>query len=96
MAIYHCSIKIFSSSSGRTAVSSAAYRSGEKLRSEETGLIYDFTKKGGVILNEIMLPEHAPERYRNREILWNEVQRIEKRSDSQYAREVEVSLPVEM
>ena len=69
---------------------------GEKLRNEETGLIHDFTKKRGVILNEIMLPKHAPERYRNREILWNEVQKIEKRSDAQFAREVEVALPAEM
>ena len=96
MSIYHCSIKIISRSGGRTAVASAAYRAGEKLRNEETGLIHDFTKKRGVILNEIMLPEHAPERYRNREILWNEVQKIEKRSDAQFAREVEVALPAEM
>lgn len=96
MSIYHCSIKIISRSGGRTAVASAAYRSGEKLRNEETGLIHDYTKKKGVILNDIMLPEHAPERYRNREILWNEVQKIEKRSDAQFAREVEVALPAEM
>lgn len=96
MSIYHCSIKIISRSGGRTAVASAAYRAGEKLRNKETGLIHDFTKKRGVILNEIMLPKHAPERYRNREILWNEVQKIEKRSDAQFAREVEVALPAEM
>ena len=96
MSIYHCSIKIISRSGGRTAVASAAYRSGEKLRNEETGLIHDFTKKRGVILNEIILPEHAPERYRNRESLWNEVQKIEKRSDAQFAREVEVALPAEI
>lgn len=96
MSIYHCSIKIISRSCGRTAVASAAYRSGEKLRNEETGLIHDFTKKRGVILNEIILPEHAPERYRNRESLWNEVQKIEKRSDAQFAREVEVALPAEI
>lgn len=77
-------------------MASAAYRSGEKLRNEETGLIHDFTKKRGVILNEIILPEHAPERYRNREILWNEVQKIEHRSDAQFAREVEMALPAEM
>ena len=96
MSIYHCSIKIISRSGGRTAVASAAYRAGEKLLNKETGLIHDFTKKRGVILNEIMLPKHAPERYRNREILWNEVQKIEKRSDAQFAREVEVALPAEM
>jgi ATP-dependent exoDNAse (exonuclease V) alpha subunit len=96
MSIYHCSIKIISRAGGRSAVASAAYRSGEKLYNDETGLIHDFTNKGGVIMNEILLPINAPERYRDREILWNEVQKIEKRSDAQFAREIEVALPVEM
>lgn len=96
MSIYHCSIKIISRAGGRSAVASAAYRSGEKLYNDETGLTHDFTHKGGVIMNEIILPENAPERFRNRESLWNEVQKIEKRSDAQFAREVEVALPVEM
>lgn len=96
MSIYHCSIKIISRAGGRSAVASAAYRSGEKLYNDETGIIHDFTKKGGVIINEIMLPANAPERYEEREILWNEVQKIEKRSDAQFAREVEVALPAEM
>lgn len=96
MSIYHCSIKIISRSSGRSAVASAAYRSGEKLYNDETGLIHDFTNKGGVILNEIILPDNAPTKYKDRETLWNEVQQIEKRADAQLAREVEVALPVEM
>lgn len=96
MAIYHCSIKIINRSGGRSAIASAAYRSGKKLHNEETGLTHDFTKKGGVIMNEIILPVNAPKEYLNREILWNEVQNIEKRSDAQFAREVEVALPKEM
>ena len=96
MSIYHCSIKIISRAGGRSAVASAAYRSGEKLYNEETGLTHDFTRKGGVIMNEIILPPNAPKRYENREVLWNEVQQIEKRSDAQFAREIEVALPNEM
>lgn len=96
MSIYHCSIKIISRAGGRSAVASAAYRSGEKLYNEETGITHDFIRKGGVITCEIMLPVNAPSRYMDREILWNEVQQIEKRSDAQFAREVEVALPVEM
>lgn len=96
MSIYHCSIKIISRSGGRSAVASAAYRSGERLYNDETGITHDFTKKGGVVMNEILLPENAPERFLNREILWNEVQKIEKRSDAQFAREIEVALPTEM
>ena len=96
MSIYHCSIKIISRSSGRSAVASAAYRSGEKLLNDETGIVHDFTSKGGVVMNEILLPAHAPSAYRNRQVLWNEVQKTEKRSDAQLAREVEVAFPAEM
>ena len=96
MSIYHCSIKIISRAGGRSAVASAAYRSGEKLYNDETGLTHDFTRKGGVIMNEIILPYNAPKRYEKREVLWNEVQQIEKRSDAQFAREIEVALPNEM
>ena len=96
MAIYHCSIKIISRAGGRSAVASAAYRSGEKLYNDENGITHDFTRKGGVIMNEIILPPNAPKRYENREVLWNEVQQIEKRSDAQFAREIEVALPAEM
>lgn len=49
MSIYHCSIKIISRAGGRSAVASAAYRSGEKLYNDETGIVHDFTIKGGVI-----------------------------------------------
>ena len=96
MSIYHCSIKIIGRGGGRSAVSAAAYRSGEKLYSNETGLIHDYTRKGGVIINEIILPDNAPARLLDREILWNEVQQVEKRADAQFAREVEVALPCEL
>ena len=96
MSIYHCSIKVVSRAGGRSAVASAAYRAGEKLHNQETGLTHDFTHKGGVVMNEVILPDNAPRRYLDREVLWNEVQQIEKRSDAQFAREVEVALPNEM
>lgn len=96
MSIYHCSIKIINRKGGRSAIASAAYRSGEKLYNEETGLTHDFNRKKGVVMSEILLPENAPERFLDREKLWNDVQSIEKRSDAQFAREIEVSLPIEM
>ena len=96
MAIYHLSIKMISRSSGRSVVAAAAYRAGEKLKDEELGKIQDYTRKGGVIMSEIMLPKYASGRLKDRETLWNEVQRVEKSSNSQLAREVEVALPIEM
>lgn len=49
MAIYHCTCKIISRGKGRSAVGSAAYRSGEKLKNEYDGIEHDYTKKGGVV-----------------------------------------------
>lgn len=95
MAIYHLTIKIISRSQGRSAVASAAYRSGDRLVSEETETVFDYSFKGGVEFSEITLPENAPEQYLDRQTLWNSVQRIENKSDSQLAREFEVALPIE-
>ena len=96
MSIYHCSVKIISRAEGRSAVAAAAYRSGEKLCYEETGLVHDYSRKGGVVMSEIILPNNAPKRLSDRATLWNDVQSVEKRKDAQLAREVEVAFPVEM
>lgn len=96
MAIYHCSIKIIGRSDGKSAVASSAYRSGEKLTDDRTGLIHDFTKKRGVVFTEVSLPAHAPPEYADRNVLWNAVEMVEKKSNAQLAREIEVALPKEL
>ena len=96
MAIFHCPIQIIQRSKGKSAVAAAAYRSGEKLINEWDGLTHDYTKKGGVVHTEIMLPAHAPPEFQDRSTLWNSVEQIEKSSDAQLAREIEVALPVEL
>ena len=83
-------------SKGKSAVGAAAYRSGTKLINEWDGMTHDYTRKGGVVHSEIMLPAHAPPEFQDRSILWNSVEQIEKSKDSQLAREVEVALPVEL
>ena len=67
-----------------------------KLEDKETGMTHDYTRKSGVVYNEVMLPNHALVEYQNREILWNEVQKAEKQNNAQLAREIEVGLPREM
>ncbi len=95
MAIYHCSVKIIGRSKGKSVIAAAAYRAGEKLYDRETGLIHDFTRKSGVVHREILLPDHAPKEYLDRQTLWESVTKLEKKSNAQFAREVEVALPVE-
>jgi len=96
IAIYHCSIKIVSRGKGKSAVAAAAYRSGEKLTNEWDGLTHDYTKKGGVVHSEILLPAHTPPAFSDRSILWNSVELSEKSNNAQLAREVEIALPVEL
>lgn len=96
MAIYHCSVKIIGRSAGRSSVAAAAYRSAECLTNEYDGIEHDFTKKGWVESTEIILPENAPEEYKDRSTLWNAVETVEKSQDAQLAREFEVALPAEL
>jgi Ti-type conjugative transfer relaxase TraA len=96
MAIYHLHVKVIGRKSGSSAVASAAYRSGSRLRDERLDRSHDFSAKRGVVHSEVMLPENAPEARRDRERLWNDVEAVEIRKDAQLAREVEFALPREM
>ena len=96
IAIFHCPIQIIQRSKGKSAVAAAAYRSGEKLANEWDGMTHDYTRKGGVVHTEIMLPAHAPPEFQDRSTLWNSVEEVEKSATSQLAREIEVALPVEL
>ncbi|MFT9056454.1 MAG: MobQ family relaxase [Ethanoligenens sp.] len=96
MAIYHCSIKIIKRSQGRSAVAAAAYRSGQRLTNEWDGITHDYTKKGGVVYSEILLPAHSPPEFYDRSTLWNSVEKAEKSRDAQLAREIEIALPAEI
>ena len=96
IAIYHCSIKIISRSKGKSAVAAAAYRSGEKLTNDYDGTTHDFTRKGGVVHTEILLPDNAPREYADRFTLWNAVEAVEKSKNAQLSREIEIALPNEL
>lgn len=95
-AIFHCTIKIISRGKGRSITACAAYRSGDKLIDPDTGKTHDFTRKKGVIYSEILLPDNAPEDFKDRQILWDAVAKIECKNNSQLAREIEVALPREL
>jgi len=96
VAIYHFSAKVISRANGSSAVAAAAYRSGCELHDERLGRTHNFSNKAGVEHSEIMAPEGAPERWQDRQTLWNEIEAGEKRKDAQLAREVEFSMPREL
>ena len=96
MAIYHFHAKPVSRNNGQSIVAKAAYCAGESLHDERLGKTFDFTHKGGVEYSEILAPPEAPRWVHDRETLWNSIEAIERRKDSQLAREVRIAMPVEL
>ena len=73
-------------------MAAAAYRAGEKLHSKYYGEDSDYTRKGGVICSEILLPSHAPPEYADRETLWNAVEKAERGKKAQLAYSFDIAL----
>ena len=96
MAIYHLEAKVVSRGAGRSAVAASAYLSCSRLYNDYDGIQHDYTKKHGLVWQEIFLPEYAPQEWKDREQLWNAVEEVETAKDSRLAREFVVALPIEL
>ena len=96
MAIYHLEAKVVSRGKGRSAVAASAYLSCSKILNDYDGVQHDFTRKKGLVWQEVFLPEHAPAEWKDRSALWNAVEENEKTKDSRLAREFVVALPIEL
>ena len=96
MAIYHLEAKVISRGAGRSAVAAAAYMSCSQILNDYDGVQHDYTRKQGLVWQQIFLPEYAPAEWSDRGILWNAVEENEKTKDSRLAREFVVALPIEM
>ena len=91
----HATAKQVGRSSGRSSVAAAAYRSGEIIVDERTGIVHDYTKKGGIEYTRIYLPDNAPDHLNDRAALWNAVEFKENRKNSTTAHELEIAFPHE-
>ena len=96
MAIYHLEAKVISRGTGRSVVAASAYMSCSKLYNDYDGIEHDYTRKHGLVHQEIMLPTNAPTEWSDREKLWNAVEEAEKTKDSRLAREFVAALPIEL
>lgn len=96
MASYHFEAKIIGRSDGRSVVAAAAYRAGARIERAETGDCPDYRRKGGVVSADLLTPDDAPEWAQDRAQLWNAVEAVETRKNSQLAREIELALPNEL
>ena len=92
IALFHFHVTQIKRSAGQSAVAAAAYRAGEKLHSTYYGEDSDYTRKGGVICSEILLPSHAPSEYADRETLWNAVEKAERGKKAQLAYSFDIAL----
>ena len=100
MASYHLSVKPVKRSAGRSVTAAAAYRAADRVRDVESGQVFDYTRKRGVVHQEIVLPAEAARRdihwARDRTALWNAAENAERRKDARVGREYELALPHEL
>ncbi len=96
MAIYHLEAKVISRGAGRSACAASAYLSCSQILNDYDGIQHDYTRKSGLVWQQVFLPEYAPQEWSNRAVLWNAVEANEKTKDSRLAREFVVALPIEL
>jgi hypothetical protein len=93
MAIHFLNVGSVRRSEGRSVISAAAYCSRSKMKDAKNLREVDFSAENDLIHSEILLPHGAAARWAEREILWNEVEAVETRSNAQLALEIEAALP---
>ena len=96
MAIYHAHTKPISRGKGHSATANAAYIGGKEITDARTGEVFDYSRKSGVLENEIVLPDGVEIAELNSEKLWNIAETSESRKNSRVGREWEISLPHEL
>ena len=67
-----------------------------EMTNEYDGVHHNYTRKQGLVWQQVFLPPMAPPEWADREILWNAVEENEKTKDSRLAREFVVALPIEL
>ena len=60
------------------------------------GVRHNYTRKGGLVWQEVFLPDNAPAEWADRSVLWNAVEAAETTKESRLARMFVVALPVEL
>lgn len=96
MAIYHLSMRNISRNTGKSFFNFVAYINGEKLKDPESGRICNYESKDEVQATGIVLCDHAPQQWKNKEILWKDVLSYETKSNARLAKEFNGALPIEL
>lgn len=60
------------------------------------GIRHNYTRKGGLVWQDVFLPDNAPAEWADRSVLWNAVEAAETTKESRLARMFVVALPLEL
>ncbi|WP_051124081.1 MobQ family relaxase [Dickeya sp. DW 0440] len=97
MAIFHLSFSMLKRSAGKSSCYLAAYNARERIEDMRTGDVYDYSYRSDLFHHCILAPEHTPFNIvENSAVLWNEIEKIEKRKDAQLSRYFDIAIPVEL
>ncbi len=101
MAIYHLSHRFLKRGNGASSVAKAAYNSGKKIEDNVGSTAFsDYTRKGGILYDEIFLPSGTPQWANNRGELWRRLEsredRSTRRADAILAHNFDLALPHEL
>ena len=77
-------------------MAASAYMSCSRMYNDYDGVQHDYTRKQGLVWQQVFLPDMAPVEWTDRGVLWNAVEEAEKTKDSRLAREFVAALPVEL
>lgn len=96
MAIYHCSISNVSRAKGSSSCATLSYISGRKIYEERTAQAYSYGRIERVLDVGTVIPENAPEEFRDPSVLFNSIESFEKTENARTAKKIEVALPREI
>lgn len=93
MAIQFARVERVKRSQGKNAVCKSSYNARLRLKDEQTAVIYTFERLQDNVHHEILLPKQADLKFKNAQEFANEVERAERRKDSQLYKEYVLALP---
>lgn len=97
MAIFHLSFSMLKRSAGKSSCYLAAYNARERIEDVRTGDVYDYSYRSDLFHHCILAPKHTPFNIvENSAVLWNEIEKVEKRKDAQLSRYFDIAIPVEL
>jgi ATP-dependent exoDNAse (exonuclease V) alpha subunit len=100
VAIFRLQIQSLGRDTARRATAAAAYRSGEPIRDERSGEVFNYSRRQDVVHKEMFVPSRVDgpsmDWARDRQKLWNAAEHAETRSHARVAREFQIALPPEL